>query len=135
VLDSLNPGEAVVARTEDYMGATRAAMTELEEGLLPEAALTLGLTTDELDAQLSEDYPEFSAALDAMPGVVERYEARTAIRVAGADDLRTLKDMPIGLLGWFGPAYGLLVGAVAAAAWYVRPSVAAAEQVAEPRPG
>jgi hypothetical protein len=133
VLDSLNPSDEAVARTEEYMAMTRAGMAELEASLLPDAAETLGLTEDELDTQLATDYPEFSAALDEMPDVLGRYEARAQIRVEGADDIATLKDVPIRILGWFVPVYGLVVAGAAAAAWRLRPaSTPAVELETEP---
>ena len=119
VLDSLNPSEEATARTVEYMDIATAGMAELEEELLPDAAAALGLSAEELDEQLEDEFPELSVALDEMPAVLDRYEARTAIRVEAAPDLRTLKDIPIAVVSWTAPVLGVLLAVVALAAWFV----------------
>jgi hypothetical protein len=119
VLDSLNPSDAVVQQTEGYYAHTRDGLEEFDTRLVPDIAATLGVTEEELDARLAREFPEVAAGLDAMPGVMERYETRVAIRSGGADELRTLKDIPLGLLGWFGPAVGAALGLSVAALAFV----------------
>ena len=84
------------------------------------------MTPEELREQVDEDFPELGVALDEMPGVLDRYEARTNIRVGAAPDLRMLQDIPIGVLSWTAPVLGVVLAGVALWAWFARPSAAPA---------
>ncbi|MCA9830348.1 MAG: hypothetical protein R3B97_11325 [Dehalococcoidia bacterium] len=114
-LDSLRPTEAAVAQTEDAFQTADAGWVELDERLLPDLASVAGTDRAGLDALLALQFPDIAKGLDAMPGIVERYRARVEIRANSAGDLRTLKSVPIGALGWFAPGYGLLLGCTVAA--------------------
>jgi hypothetical protein len=113
-----------------------AGAIELDGRLLPDLASALGMTREEFDAVVARDFPAVSAGLDAMPDVLARYEDRVAIRVGGADDLRTLKQLPLGLLGWFNTAFAVLLAAVLAWAALAlrRPFVAPARPLDAPEP-
>ena len=117
VLDSLNPGEAVVTRTENAIQTANAGEKELRTELIPDMAASLGLTEAQFIDTIEREFPETAAGLAQMPEVLDRYEDRLAIRQGGAPDLRTLKDLPIAAFGWFDPIFGAVLGAMAAWIW------------------
>jgi hypothetical protein len=112
VLDSLNPSTAVVARTETSLATAQAASAELNQRLLPDLAAAIGVSPPALQAAIAREFPQVGAGLQELPAVLGRYQDRAAIRSGGAPDLRTLKNVPVGALGWFGPAYGLVLGTI-----------------------
>jgi hypothetical protein len=113
VLDSLNPSEAVVARTEAAMLTTEEGVAELQSVFLPDVASTLGMSTAQFEATLAREFPEVARGQQEMPAILERYQARLKIRQDGAPALRTLKDIPIARLAWTDPAFGVVLGAIA----------------------
>ena len=113
VLDSLVPTQQVVDRTEASLATARAASTELDQRLFPDLATALGTTPLGFQQALAREFPAIAVALTEIPGTLDHYDARVAIRTAGAPDLRTLKGLPVGTLGWFAPAFGLLLAMVA----------------------
>ncbi len=118
VLDSLNPTQAVVDRTEDSLATAQAANDELNQRLIPDLSTALRTTPEVFQQVLVREFPETGAGLQQMPDVLRRYDERVAIRTNGAADLRTLKAFPVGTLGWFGPAFGLLLAAITAGAGF-----------------
>lgn len=105
----------MVDRTESSIATADAALAELDESLLPDSAISLGTTPERFQEALAAQFPELATGLRQMPEVLQRYEARVAIRSGGAPDIRTIKNLPVGVLGWFGPVYGLALASVALA--------------------
>ena len=118
VLDSLNPTQAVVTRTEDSLRLAHEATTEFNTRLVPGLSAALGTTPAGFQAAIARQSPATAAALQELPAVLERYDARLAIRVGGAEDIRFLTKLPIGPLGWFGPVFGLVLAAATGWAWF-----------------
>jgi hypothetical protein len=118
VLDSLNPSRAVVQRTVDSIAVARAADTEFRVELAPNLAASLGMTDAQFAEAIAEESPATAAALTELPDVLARYDARLAIRVDAADDVRFFKRLPMAALGWFGPVFGgVLAVLTGGAAW------------------
>lgn len=109
VLDSLNPTEAVVPRTEASIATANAAAAELEQRLLPDLAKSLGVSRAEFDTVIARQSPSTGTGLKQLPAALARYNDRLAIRVGGAEDLRTLKKLPIARLAWFDSAIGVVL--------------------------
>ncbi len=109
VLDSLNPSEAVVLRTQTSIATANAAAAELDQKLIPDLAKALGVNRQGFDAAIARQFPQTAAGLKEVPDALERYDTRLAIRVGGAEDLRTLKKLPIARLAWFDPAFGVVL--------------------------
>ena len=109
VLDSLNPTEAVVARTEASIATANAAAAELEQRLLPDLAKSLGVSRAEFDAAIARQSPATGTGLKELANALGRYNDRLAIRVGGAEDIRALKKLPIARLAWFDPAFGAVL--------------------------
>lgn len=109
VLDSLNPAQAVVTKTETLLATTKGGLLEFENELLPGLAAALGTTSATLRSTIAAEFPDTAPALNDLPGLAARYEARVAIRSNGAEEIRRLKGIPVRELGWFGPAFGTLV--------------------------
>jgi hypothetical protein len=116
VLGSLNPSVAVVERTETSFASGQRAAAEFDSRLIPDLAATFNMSRPAFEARLRTQFPNVAASLQALPDVMARYEARVAIRSGGADDLRSLKQLPIAILGWFDPAYGAVIAIVLGAA-------------------
>jgi hypothetical protein len=112
VLDSLNPSEAVIAQTGLHFTTTQAGVAEIETDLVPGLAQALGLSRAQFEAAISQQFPDVSRGLSEMPEIVDRYEVRFDIRQDVAGDVRTLKRIPAGTLGWFDPVFGALLGSV-----------------------
>jgi hypothetical protein len=118
VLDSLNPTPAVVQRTEDSILTAHEAEVEFRTKLSPDLAAALGTDQAGFQAAIARQSPATAVALAELPEVLERYDSRLAIRVGGAGDLRFLKRLPVAALGWFGPAFGCVLAAATAWAWW-----------------
>lgn len=115
VLNSLNPSSQVVQRTDSAFESGRDGQIALQTELLPALATALGLNPAEFQSAIGLSFPETAAGLAEMPEIIARYQVRVAIRHDGATDLRALKRVPIGTLGWFNPACGAVLGV--AIAW------------------
>jgi hypothetical protein len=120
VLDSLNPSEATVARTNAYLATADNAASELDQRLIPDLAGQFGLSPAQFKFLLAQQFPAASAGLDELPAILARYHTRADIRSGGASDLRTLKRLPVAALGWFEPAFGVVLAVATGFAWYAR---------------
>ncbi len=109
VLDSLNPSPEVVTRTEETFSTAKDGLAEFQGVLLPDLAIALGTTPSALQDAITSEFPATADALDDLPGLTSRYETRVAIRSNGAEEIRSLKDVPVRELGWFGPVFGVAV--------------------------
>lgn len=132
VLDSLNPSSRVVQRTDSAFESGRDGQIALQNELLPALATALGLNPAEFQSAIRQSFPETAAGLAEMPEIIDRYEVRVAIRHDGATDLRALKRVPIGTLGWFNPAFGMLLFVAAGWVFVQRRAESSVEPDSEP---
>jgi hypothetical protein len=73
---------------------------EMSETMLPALAQELGMTGDELQAFLGENFPATAAALQNMPASMERFQGLVDTFEASLDDYDTMKSVTFAPIIW-----------------------------------
>jgi hypothetical protein len=81
--------------------------------MLPDLAAQLGMSQDELNTFLGENFPATAAAMQTMPETLERFEAFVAVFAANLDNYMTIQPVAFVPIVWamiIGGALMLLAG-------------------------
>jgi hypothetical protein len=117
--DQLNENLTPIYTEELIAGATQSLTVvgamgqQMQTEMLPDLAAQLGMSQDELNTFLGENFPATAAAMQTMPETLERFEAFVAVFAANLDNYMTIQPVAFVPIVWamiIGGALMLLAG-------------------------
>jgi hypothetical protein len=117
--DQLNENLTPIYTEELIAGATQSLTVvgamgqQMQTVMLPDLAAQLGMSQDELNTFLGENFPATAAAMQTMPETLERFEAFVAVFAANLDNYMTIQPVAFVPIVWamiIGGALMLLAG-------------------------
>ncbi len=109
----------LITQATGALQAVGAMGTEMSEAMLPALAEQLGMTGEELQAFMGENFPATANALATMPDSMERFQGLVTTFEANLDNYETLKSVTFAPIIWtaiIGGAVVLVMGIWAAVA-------------------
>jgi hypothetical protein len=82
---------------------------EMQTKMLPDLAAQLGMSPDELNAFLGENFPATAAALQTMPDSLQRFEGFVGIFAMNLDNYETIKPVSFTPIIWMMVIGGILI--------------------------
>jgi hypothetical protein len=117
--DELNENLTPIYTEELIAGATQSLAVvgamgqQMQTEMLPDLAAQLGISQDELNVFLGENFPATAAAMQTMPDTLERFEAFVGVFAANLDNYMTIQPVAFVPIVWamiIGGALMLLAG-------------------------
>lgn len=111
--DELNSNLTPIYTQELIDGATGslaligAMGQQMETEMLPDLAAQLGMSQDELNAFLGQNFPATAAAMESMPGALERFEAFVGVFATNLANYATIQPVAFVPIIW-----SLVIGGV-----------------------
>ena len=106
--------------TQELIGGATASLAvigamgqQMQVEMLPDLASQLGMSQDELNAFLGENFPATAAAMQTMPDSLERFEAFVAVFATNLDNYMTIQPVAFVPIIWslvIGGAIMVLMG-------------------------
>ena len=104
--DQLNENLQPIYTQELIDGATASLQIvgamgqQMQAEMLPDLANQMGMTPDELNAFMAENFPATAAAMQNMPDSLERFEGFVGVFAANLDNYETLKPVSFSPIIW-----------------------------------
>jgi hypothetical protein len=111
--DELNENLTPIYTQELIDGATGSLAVigamgqQMQTEMLPDLAAQLGMSQDELNAFMGEQFPATAAAMQSMPAALERFEAFVAVFATNIDNYMTIQPVAFVPIVW-----ALVIGGV-----------------------
>ncbi|MGB5168066.1 MAG: hypothetical protein WBP49_06630, partial [Acidimicrobiia bacterium] len=109
--DNLKPiyTQELIDGAEGSLVVVAAMGEEMQTKMLPDLAAQLGLSPDELNAFLGENFPATAAALQTMPDSLQRFEGFVGIFAMNLDNYETIKPVSFTPIIWMMVIGGILI--------------------------
>ena len=109
--DNLKPiyTQELIDGAEGSLVVVAAMGEEMQAKMLPDLAAQLGMSPDELNAFLGENFPATAAALQTMPDSLQRFEGFVGIFAMNLDNYETIKPVSFTPIIWMMVIGGILI--------------------------
>ncbi len=124
--DELNENLTPIYTQELIDGATAslgvvAAMGEqMQTSMLPDLAAQMGMSQDELNAFMGQNFPATAAAMQSMPDAMGRFTAFVGVFEANLDNYETIQPVSFSPIIWMMVAGGVILVLVGGALVFVK---------------
>jgi hypothetical protein len=118
--DDMNSGFRPIMTEEGVAGAQNSLAVvndmsfEMQETMLPALAEQMGTSTDELTASIATQYPDVGAGMEAMPGMLERFDGMVSTMSGSLDDYLTIEPLSLSPIVWILMWAGVVIAAIGA---------------------
>ena len=99
----------LVAQSQGAVQAVGAMGDEMQTAMLPGLAVQLGMSEEQVQAFIGENFPATAAALDTMPDAMGRFEAMVGVFDAQLANYDTIKDTALTPIAWMIVIGGALI--------------------------
>jgi hypothetical protein len=82
------------------LGVVSAMGAQMQTEMLPDLAAQLGMSPDELNQFLGENFPATAAAMQTMPEALERFEGFVGVFAANLDNYETIQPVSFSPIIW-----------------------------------
>lgn len=123
----------LVAQSQGAVQAVGAMGDEMQTAMLPGLAVQLGMSEEQVQAFIGENFPATAAALDTMPDAMERFEAMVGVFDAQLANYDTIKDTALTPIAWMIVIGGALIFVLGIWGLAARPAPTGAEPSAPKR--
>lgn len=110
--------QELVDGAKGALGTVGAMGSQMQEEMLPALATQLGMTGDQLNGFLGENFPNTAQALATLPDAMGRFNVLTANFENNLDNYETLKPVNFSNIIWTLFIGGLVTVAAAAIVWW-----------------
>src|SRR5256885_14881973 len=100
-------------RTGAQFDRVHAALDEQRQRFFPDVARALGVSTDALLADVTQQFPDAAKGLREIDGILTRIDADVRFREQNVDEFATVKDLPMRAAAWLFLAASAAVLAIA----------------------
>ena len=109
--DNLKPiyTQELIDGAEGSLVVVAAMGEEMQTKMLPDLAAALGMSPDELNAFMGQNFPATAAAMQTMPESLERFEAFVGIFAANLDNYETIQPVSFTPIIWMMVIGGILM--------------------------
>ncbi len=89
------------------LGVVSAMGQQMQAEMLPDLAAQMGMAPEELGAFMGENFPATAAAMQTMPGSLERFDGFVGIFATNLDNYETIQDVSFAPIIW-----AMIIGAI-----------------------
>lgn len=101
--------QELIDGAQGSLGVIAAMGDEMQNKMLPDLAAALGMSSDELNAFMGENFPATAAAMQTMPDSLERFEGFVGIFAMNLDNYETIQPVSFTPIIWMMVIGGILI--------------------------